>query len=64
MPRRLDLSDKAVELMAYQSMHRGPGESNEQTAGALWPNEPLEPAMRLLDVTVAEVNDVVARETG
>jgi DNA-binding response OmpR family regulator len=37
MPRPLDLSDKAVELMAYLSLHRGPGGSNEQTARALWP---------------------------
>ena len=64
MPRRLDLSEKAIELMAYLSLHPGPGGSNEQTARALWPHEPLERAMRLLDETVAEVNDVVARETG
>lgn len=64
MPRRLDLSDKAVELMAYLSLHRGPGGSNEQTARALWPHEPLDQAMRLLDNTVAEVNDIVALETG
>lgn len=64
MPRRLDLSDKAVELMAYLSMHRGPGGTNEQAARALWPHEPLEQAKRLLHETVAEVNDVVARETG
>lgn len=64
MPRRLDLSDKAVELMAYLSMHRGQSGSNEQTARALWPWEPLDRAMRLLHETVAEVNDVVARETG
>jgi DNA-binding response OmpR family regulator len=64
VPRRLDLSDKAVELMAYLSLHRGPGGSNEQTARALWPHEPLSRAMQLLDETVAEVNDVVASETG
>lgn len=64
MPRRVDLSDKGVELMAYLALHRGPGGSNEQTATALWPDEPLERALQLLDDTVAEVNDVVARETG
>lgn len=64
MPRRLDLSEKAIELMAYLSLHPGPGGSNEQTARALSPHEPLERAMRLLDETVAQVNDIVARETG
>lgn len=62
MPRRVELSDKAVELMAYLATH--PGCANEATARALWPREPLERALGLLDDTVAEVNEVVAAETG
>lgn len=64
MPRRLNLSDKAVELMAYLSLHPGPDGSDEKTARALWPHEPLARSMQLLVETVGEVNDVVARETG
>ncbi len=63
MPRRLDLSPKGVELMAYLAMHPD-NTSDKQTAKALWPRKPLERALQLLDETVAEVNDVVARESG
>lgn len=63
MPRRLDLSDKAVELMAYLSLHRD-DVSDEEIARALWPRKPLDRAMQLLVETAEEVNAVVARESG
>lgn len=63
MPRRLDLSDKAVELMAYLSLHRD-DVSDEEIARALWPRKPLGRAMQLLAETADEVNAVVVRESG
>jgi hypothetical protein len=62
VPRRLDLSDKGVELMAYLSMHSGTDE--EQIARALWPRKKLDRALELLEETANEVNAVVARTTG
>jgi len=62
MPRRLEMSDKGVELMAYLSLHGDA--SQDQIAGALWPRKSLQRGRQLLDETVAEVNRVVARATG
>ncbi|MGH9164520.1 MAG: hypothetical protein ACRDZW_03265 [Acidimicrobiales bacterium] len=62
MPRRLDLSDKAVELMAFLSLH--PHVTEDQIVAAVWPNKSRERGVQLLAETVTEVNRVVARATG
>ncbi len=56
MPRRLDLSDKGVELMAYLSTQSDTNE--EQIARALWPRKKLDRALELLKETANEVNAV------
>ncbi len=63
MPRRLDLSDKAVELMAYLSMHSHQA-TEQDIARALWPRESPQRASELLAERASEVNRVVARATG
>jgi len=62
MPRRLEMADNGVELMAYLSLHGDA--SQDQLAGALWPRRPLQRGRQLLDEVVAEINCVVARTTG
>jgi hypothetical protein len=62
MPRRLEMSDKGVELMAFLSLHRDA--TQDQIMCARWPRKSLQRGAQLLNETVAEVNGVVARATG
>jgi hypothetical protein len=63
MPRRLELSDKAVELMAYLTMHHRQATDTE-IVRALWPRKTHERGVELLRETVAELNAAAAAATG
>jgi hypothetical protein len=62
MPRQLELSDKAVELMAFLTTQADP--TKEKILSALWPRKSVEDGGELLDETKAEVNRVVAAASG
>ncbi len=61
MARELDLTDKAVELMAFLSLKR---DQAGDAAAALWPDETPARAAQLLERTVREINATVALATG
>lgn len=62
MPHMLALSDKAVELMAYLSLHDGA--NMDQILAAVWPTEPPLRSRRLFDNTAVEINRVASEATG
>lgn len=63
MPRRLELSDKGLELMVYLAMH-GEGAAGEQIARALWPRKSLARGIELVDETIQQINAAIAEQTG
>lgn len=63
MPQRLEISDKAVELMVFVSMHRDDA-TEERIVAALWPRKSLARGVQLLQETVAEINHAAALATG
>ena len=63
MPRRLELSDKGLELMVYLAVHPE-GVSGEQIAQALWPRKSVARGIELVHETTAQVNAAIAEQTG
>lgn len=62
MSQRLDLSDKAVELLAYHSFMKGA--TFEDACAALWPTATPADAAAFYKQTVDEINRVARETTG
>lgn len=62
MPQRLDLSDKAVELLAFFSLKESA--TFDSACAALWPSVGASDAAAFFQQTVDEINRVVREATG
>jgi hypothetical protein len=62
MPQRLDLSDKAVELLAFFSLKDSA--TFDSACVALWPSADASDAAAFFKQTVDEINRVVREATG
>ena len=62
MPQRLELSDKAVELLAFFSLKDSA--TFDSACAALWPSVGADDAAAFFKQTVDEINRVVREATG